>query len=199
MVQNAKKTVSKRPTTKRASAASPTGKDPVVDPEPVDLKADAEPADLGADAEVSYSKEHLNSEPDEASDEGVEEAADSSEAAASFASDARQTAVNSQIADAVRQTAAAVIGGQSRVLDATTKTAMTQSLAMAVQDATEHLRRTQILAESATALGMKRVAEGRENGQDTINAAAASVMAATKALAEVGDTVAKMRKDLDIA
>lgn len=96
-----------------------------------------------------------------------------------------QTPVNSQVLatiDALQNMAATDSGALCR---AARDYARSAAQSMALQDAVSHLRRTQILAETANAIGLAKIANKETDvGQAVIDAAQGAVAAAQAGVAE---------------
>lgn len=107
-----------------------------------------------------------------------------------------QRAVNDQAAEAAENLFRLAAGGSDALSAQALRQAAAQTGAMMLQDAADHLRRTQILAEAATARALADLAEGTGDAQAVIDAAQSAVSHAIQAQAETGEVVAKLMANL---
>ena len=107
------------------------------------------------------------------------------------------TSLNNQAFETVRAVNQQVVGDQAAVLVSIASQAMVQSCSLALQDAVDHLRRVQILAEAANARGIADLAAGKSDGAAVIDAANGSVTAAAASLSEIGESVIALIERLE--
>ncbi|MDW3206556.1 MAG: hypothetical protein R8L07_13555 [Alphaproteobacteria bacterium] len=107
-----------------------------------------------------------------------------------------ESAMNDQVAETAENLLRLAAGGADTLSAQALRQAAAQTGAMMLQDAADHLRRTQILAEAATARALADLTDGKGEAQAVIDAAQSAVSHAIQAQAETSDAVAKLMANL---